>query len=121
LSANTSYLYKGRHALVKQGKLIEGSLRQIDRSGYLKIPLKQYWNLLVEYLKPQRSCVAMLGIALLSSIGLNLNPQILRYFIDTAVAGGSEQDLVRAALCLPCGTLDVESEAMCTRAHLKPL
>ncbi len=60
---------------------------------------KQYWNLLVEYLKPQRSRVVMLGIALLSSIGLKLlNPQILRYFIDTAVAGGSEQDLVRAAL-----------------------
>jgi ATP-binding cassette subfamily B protein/ATP-binding cassette subfamily C protein len=27
-----------------------------------------------------------------------LNPQILRYFIDTAVAGGSKQALVRAAL-----------------------
>lgn len=65
----------------------------------MKIPLKQYWNLLVDYLKPQRSRVVMLGIALLSSIGLKLlNPQILRYFIDTAVAGGSEQALVRAAL-----------------------
>jgi ABC-type multidrug transport system fused ATPase/permease subunit len=65
----------------------------------IKIPLKQYWNLLVVYLKPQRGRVATLAIALLSSIGLQiLNPQILRYFIDTAVAGGSEQALFVAAL-----------------------
>ncbi len=65
----------------------------------MKIPLKQYWNLLVDYLKPQWGRVAKLAIVLLSSIGLQiLNPQILRYFIDTAVAGGSEQALVRAAL-----------------------
>jgi ATP-binding cassette subfamily B protein/ATP-binding cassette subfamily C protein len=65
----------------------------------MKIPLKKYWNLLVEYLKPQQGRVVTLAIALLSSIGLQiLNPQILRYFIDTAVAGGSEQNLVRAAL-----------------------
>ena len=65
----------------------------------MKIPLKQYWNLLVDYLKPQWGPVAKLAIVLLSSIGLQiLNPQILHYFIDTAVAGGSKQALVRAAL-----------------------
>lgn len=63
------------------------------------MPLKQYWNLLVDYLKPQRDNVIWLAIALLSSIGLQiLNPQILRYFIDTAVAGGSQQSLFVAAL-----------------------
>lgn len=72
----------------------------------MKIPLKQYWNLLVDYLKPQRGRVAKLAIVLLSSIGLQiLNPQILRYFIDTTVAGGSEQDLVRAALLFTCVAL----------------
>jgi len=65
----------------------------------MKIPLKQYWNLLVDYLSPQQGRVAWLAITLLSSIGLQiLNPQILRYFIDTAVAGGSEQALFAAAL-----------------------
>ena len=50
----------------------------------LKIPLKQYWNLLVDYLLPQRQHVFLLAIALLSNIGLQiLNPQILQYFIDT--------------------------------------
>jgi len=57
-----------RAGMLWLNKAIEGSLRQIDRSGYLKIPLKQYWNLLVEYLKPQRSCVAMLGIALYATL-----------------------------------------------------
>ncbi|BAY48437.1 ABC transporter ATP-binding protein [Scytonema sp. HK-05] len=65
----------------------------------MKIPLKQYWNLLVEYLKPQLSRIVWLAITLLGSIGLQiLNPQILRYFIDTAVGGGSQQGLFTAAL-----------------------
>lgn len=65
----------------------------------IKLPLKQYWLLLAKYLQPQQSRVTWLAITLLSSIGLQiLNPQILRYFIDTAVAGGSSQALFAAAL-----------------------
>ncbi|MDH6065985.1 ABC transporter ATP-binding protein/permease [Chrysosporum ovalisporum APH033B] len=65
----------------------------------MKIGLQQYWNLLVEYLKPQGGSVAKFAMALLGSIGLQLvNPQILRYFIDTAVAGGSGENLFLAAL-----------------------
>jgi ABC-type multidrug transport system fused ATPase/permease subunit len=65
----------------------------------MKIGLRQYCNLLVDYLQPQKWRVAKFAIALLSSIGLQLvNPQILRYFIDTAVTGGSGQNLLLAAL-----------------------
>jgi ABC-type multidrug transport system fused ATPase/permease subunit len=65
----------------------------------MKIGLRQYWNLLVDYLQPQKGRVVKFAIALLVSIGLQLvNPQILRYFIDTAVAGGSRQNLLLAAL-----------------------
>ena len=65
----------------------------------MKLPLKQYWNLLVDYLKPQQARVIWLAIALFSSIGLQIfNPQILRYFIDTAIAGGSQQTLFWSAL-----------------------
>jgi ABC-type multidrug transport system fused ATPase/permease subunit len=65
----------------------------------MKMGLQQYRNLLVEYLKPQKGRVVKFAIALLISIGLQiLNPQILRYFIDTAVAGGSSQKLFLAAL-----------------------
>lgn len=65
----------------------------------MKTGLKQYWNLLVKYLIPQKGRVAKFAIALFASIGLQIiNPQILRYFIDTAVAGGSGQNLFLAAL-----------------------
>lgn len=66
----------------------------------LKIPLKHYGLLLATYLRPQRDRVFWLALALLSSIGLQiLNPLVLRYFIDTAIAGGTEQRLLMAA-CL---------------------
>ncbi|MBW4643481.1 MAG: ABC transporter ATP-binding protein/permease [Goleter apudmare HA4340-LM2] len=64
----------------------------------MKIGLQQYWNLLVDYLKPQKSRVVKFAIALFASIGLQiLNPQILRYFIDTAISGGDTQTLFLAA------------------------
>ncbi|MGF1481638.1 MAG: ABC transporter ATP-binding protein [Cyanophyceae cyanobacterium] len=62
------------------------------------IPLQQYSNLLSDYLKPQQGRVIKLAIALLSSITLQiLNPQLLGYFIDTAVAGGATKTLVAIA------------------------
>nr|WP_041238539.1 ABC transporter ATP-binding protein [Gloeothece citriformis] len=65
----------------------------------MKLPLKQYWHLLAHYLRSQKNRVYWLSFALLGSIGLQVvNPQILRYFIDTAVAGGSSQSLLIAAL-----------------------
>lgn len=55
--------------------------------------------ILTVYLSPQRLKVAILTILLLSSIGLQLlNPQILRRFIDTAIAGGSTRALLLDAL-----------------------
>lgn len=64
----------------------------------MKIGLKEFGNLLIDYLKPQKGRVVKFAIALLASIGLQLlNPQILRNFIDTAVAGGSVQSLFIAA------------------------
>lgn len=65
----------------------------------MPIPFQQYRSLLADYLKPQRSRVIGLAIALLSSIALQIiNPQILRYFIDTAVKSSSQQNLLLAAL-----------------------
>lgn len=65
----------------------------------MNLPLKQYWHLLARYLQPQRQRVFWLAFTLLGSIGLQiLNPQILRYFIDTAVGGGPQQALLQAAL-----------------------
>jgi ATP-binding cassette subfamily B protein/ATP-binding cassette subfamily C protein len=65
----------------------------------MRIPLKQYWNLLSNYLKPQQGRVIGLAIALLSTIALQLlNPQLLGTFIDTATMGGAMQTLVAIAL-----------------------
>ncbi|MEM6425248.1 MAG: ABC transporter transmembrane domain-containing protein, partial [Cyanobacteria bacterium P01_D01_bin.128] len=51
------------------------------------------------YLKPQRRRVVLMALALLASIGLQvLNPQVLRYFIDTALAGGAQRQLMMVAL-----------------------
>ena len=65
----------------------------------LNIPLKRYWNLLAQYLKPQWGAVLFLAMLLTSSIGLQLlNPQILRRFIDAVVAGREVAALIRLAL-----------------------
>ena len=64
-----------------------------------EIPLKQYSDLLAKYLKPQTSRVIVLTVLLLTSIAVQLiNPQIVRFFIDSATAGGTLQTLVSAAL-----------------------
>ena len=51
----------------------------------MKLPFNQYGHLLITHLRPQRRRVALLAALLLSSIALQIaNPQLLRYFIDTA-------------------------------------
>jgi ATP-binding cassette subfamily B protein len=69
----------------------------------MKIPLKQYWNLLINYLKPQWPMALLLAVLILSNIGLQLvNPQIMRQFIDTvtqmARVAGTQERLLRSAL-----------------------
>jgi len=65
----------------------------------MAISLRQYGELLAKYLRPQWVRVALLAAVLLGSIGLQLtNPQITRYFIDTAANGGALELLVGAAL-----------------------
>ena len=65
----------------------------------MNIPLKRYWYLLVAYLRPQWPSVVGLAVLLGASIALQLiNPQILRGFIDSAVAGGAPEALTMSAL-----------------------
>ena len=65
----------------------------------MKIPLKQYLDLLSKYLKPQLITVGLLGFLLLGNITLQLiNPQIIRNFIDAAQGGSSPDILTRSAL-----------------------
>ncbi len=51
----------------------------------MKVPIRQYLELLSTYLRAQWRWVAVLSVLILITIGLRLiNPQILRTFIDTA-------------------------------------
>jgi ABC-type multidrug transport system fused ATPase/permease subunit len=64
----------------------------------MNLAFKEYWSLLVTYLRPQGRRVTLLALLLLSSIGLQLaNPQLLRYFIDAAQSGGPTSALYLAA------------------------
>jgi ATP-binding cassette subfamily B protein len=62
------------------------------------VPLKQYRTLLADYLRPQKGSAALLATLLLGGIGLQLiNPQIVRYFLDTAETGNGLDRLFGAA------------------------
>ena len=64
----------------------------------MSIPLKQYWELLSQHIQTQKGRFILLTVMLLSSIGLQvINPQIMRFFIDTALNGGAMQQLTLAA------------------------
>jgi ATP-binding cassette subfamily B protein len=63
------------------------------------IPVRQYWNLLVDYLRPYRLRVVLLAVLLFTGIAFQLiNPQIVRSFIDQAIEGADQSDLIRLAL-----------------------
>ena len=69
----------------------------MDNPDFERVPLRRYAALLSQYLKPQWFRVSLLAIFMFGGIGLNLvNPQIIRYFIDTAKAGGATRDLIIA-------------------------
>ncbi|GGA14135.1 helicase [Paenibacillus marchantiophytorum] len=64
-----------------------------------KNSMGQYSELLSRYLFPQKGTLAVLTLLLFASIGLQLiNPQIIRFFIDTAQSQSSLQPLVTAAI-----------------------
>ena len=58
---------------------------------------RRYWALLARYLKPQARRAAWMAALLLAGLALQLaNPQIIRYFLDTAQAGGEMRFLLAA-------------------------
>ncbi|UJF35440.1 ABC transporter ATP-binding protein [Paenibacillus hexagrammi] len=60
--------------------------------------IKAYSRLLRQYLLPQRGTLIVLAVLLFASIGMQLaNPQIIRFFIDTAQSHGDLKPLFIAA------------------------
>ncbi|MGE5376956.1 MAG: ABC transporter ATP-binding protein, partial [Bacteroidota bacterium] len=65
----------------------------------MNLPLKAYWDLLSAHIRPQMGRFILLTVLLFGSIGLRiLAPQIMRDFIDSALAGDALNDLIRMAL-----------------------
>ena len=63
----------------------------------MSFSIKPYRRLLVQYLQPSWPWVVLLAVLLFGNMGLQLvNPQIMRRFVDTALAGGALETLVRA-------------------------
>ncbi|GAA4853946.1 ABC transporter ATP-binding protein [Paenibacillus vulneris] len=63
-----------------------------------KIPIKEYALLLSSYLREQGGSIVWLSVLLIGSIIMQLvNPQIIRYFIDTAKTQESTAPLLYAA------------------------
>src|SRR5471030_569512 len=65
----------------------------------MRLPFKEYRELLNDYLRPEWLKATMLLVLLLGTTGLQLaGPQIIRSFIDTALAGGAMETLVQLAI-----------------------
>ncbi|MCB9159952.1 MAG: ABC transporter ATP-binding protein [Caldilineaceae bacterium] len=76
----------------------------------MKLPLRQYAELLAQYLRPQRGRVLILTVLLFSTIGLQLlTPQIVRRFIDTAASGAASATLVTIGLLYLAVTLTTQA------------
>jgi ATP-binding cassette, subfamily B, bacterial len=65
----------------------------------MNLPFKAYWDLLSQHIRPQRGRFIALAVLLFVSIGLRIyTPQIMRTFIDSALAGGALQTLTWTAV-----------------------
>lgn len=70
-----------------------------DGPAMSRLPLRHYWALLATYLRPQRPRALLLALLIFGSIGLQLvNPQIIRYFIDSATTSAPDVNLLYAGL-----------------------
>jgi ABC-type multidrug transport system fused ATPase/permease subunit len=65
----------------------------------MNLPFKAYWDLLSQHIRPQKRRFVLLSTLLFGSIGLRIfAPQIMRTFIDSALAGEALQSLTWTAL-----------------------
>ncbi len=65
----------------------------------MNLSFKSYWNLLSDHIRPQKGRFILLAAMLFGSIGLRIfAPQIMRKFIDSALAGEALQTLTWTAI-----------------------
>src|SRR5581483_11535737 len=84
---------------------------RVGNRNLMHLPVKRYLALLVTYLKPQWGRTIVMGALLLVNVGLQLlNPQIVRFFIDTIIVKGPSTTLAFYALLLMLVTLVDDGE-----------
>lgn len=72
----------------------------------MHLPVRRYFALLLAYLRPQWLRTLLMVLCLLAGIALKLlNPQIVRYFIDTSSSQGPASALIAAAILYLCAAL----------------
>ncbi|MBE2200734.1 MAG: ABC transporter ATP-binding protein [Anaerolinea sp.] len=72
----------------------------------MKLPIRQYFELLSKYLRPQGAMVLLLALALFGGIALQLvSPQIVRGFIDAVQMGMTSATLLQTAVLFLIVTL----------------
>jgi ABC-type multidrug transport system fused ATPase/permease subunit len=65
----------------------------------MNVSFKSYWNLLSDHIRPQMGRFILLAALLFGSIGLRIvAPQIMRHFIDDALAGDPLETLTSTAI-----------------------
>ena len=65
----------------------------------MNLPFRAYWDLLSQHIRPQKRRFILLASLLFGSIGLRIfAPQIMRMFIDSALAGEALQTLTWTAM-----------------------
>jgi ATP-binding cassette, subfamily B, bacterial len=78
--------------------------------------LRHYRELLSRYLKPQMGWVILMATVLLAEIAIKLiNPQVLRYFLDTAQVGSVARNLNTAAVLFLIFALLQQAMSLATR------
>lgn len=91
------------------------TVRQVNRRQRAST-LEAYRSLLQRYLGPQWPRVLLLSILLLAGIAAQLaSPQVIRYFLDTAQAGGAGRTLVSAALIYIAFALAQQATSLAAR------
>jgi ATP-binding cassette, subfamily B, bacterial len=80
----------------------------------MQIPFKAYWDLLAQHVRPQKGRFFLLASLLFGSIGLRIfAPQIMRKFIDSALAGEALSSLSLTALAFLGVALLQQGIAVC--------
>src|SRR2546427_9290280 len=83
--------------------------------GAMRFPLRRYLGLFAQYLRPQLGRTVLMALCLLSGLVLQLvNPQIVGFFIDSALKHGVSMTLVWAGVLFIGVTLAGQGLAIAT-------